>query len=155
MSDPKVTSPLGAALLATVKRHVTEKNCEDCRSYLEALAAELERVARSYVASEPAIETACIAISDIKVRVASHYKIRNADMTSDRRSRDVARPRQVAMYLSKVLTTRTLSEIGRLFGDRDHTTVMHAVRNIEGLRSRSPAFDREIRSLQEALVHGQ
>ena len=68
-----------------------------------------------------------ISIDEIQTRVSDHYRIRKAEMTSARRAREVARPRQVAMYLSKQLTPRSLPEIGRRFGGRDHTTVIHAV----------------------------
>ncbi|MGB1076863.1 MAG: chromosomal replication initiator protein DnaA [Bdellovibrionales bacterium] len=74
-----------------------------------------------------------ITIDEIQRRVAEHYNLKVADMHSARRSRNVARPRQVAMYLAKQLTARSLPEIGRKFGGRDHTTVMHAVRKIEEL----------------------
>ena len=76
-----------------------------------------------------------ISIDEIQTRVSDHYRIRKAEMTSARRAREVARPRQVAMYLSKQLTPRSLPEIGRRFGGRDHTTVIHAVRQIEKLRA--------------------
>ncbi|HAT34448.1 MAG TPA: chromosomal replication initiator protein DnaA, partial [Rhodospirillaceae bacterium] len=69
-----------------------------------------------------------VTIEEIQKRVAEHYNIRQSEMYSSRRARAVARPRQVAMYLSKQLTSRSLPEIGRKFGGRDHTTVMHAVR---------------------------
>src|SRR3546814_12581730 len=65
-----------------------------------------------------------ITIDDIQRRVAEHYRLKPADMVSARRAREVARPRQVAMYLAKRLTPRSLPEIGRRFGGRDHTTVM-------------------------------
>ena len=82
-----------------------------------------------------------VTIEEIQKRVAEHFNIKIADMHSARRARAVARPRQVAMYLAKQLTSRSLPEIGRKFGGRDHTTVMHAVRKIEELR----ATDAELR----------
>ncbi|MDO5658909.1 MAG: chromosomal replication initiator protein DnaA, partial [Paracoccus sp. (in: a-proteobacteria)] len=72
-----------------------------------------------------------LSIEDIQRRVAEHYNIKLADMVGPRRVRTVARPRQIAMYLAKQLTTRSLPEIGRRFGGRDHTTIMHGVRKIE------------------------
>lgn len=81
-----------------------------------------------------------LTIDDIQRKVAEHYKLKMADLLSARRAREVARPRQVAMYLAKKLTPRSLPEIGRRFGGRDHTTVMHAVKRVEELR----AVDREI-----------
>ena len=83
-----------------------------------------------------------VTIDEIQKRVAEHYNIRFADMHSARRARAVARPRQVAMYLCKQLTPRSLPEIGRKFGGRDHTTVMHAVRKIEELRAERPRHGR-------------
>jgi chromosomal replication initiator protein len=71
-----------------------------------------------------------ITIEEIQIRVAQHFNIKVAEMHSPRRARAVARPRQVAMYLAKQLTSRSLPEIGRKFGNRDHTTVMHADRKI-------------------------
>tara|TARA_B100000686_G_scaffold101382_1_gene108576 strand:+ start:21307 stop:22644 length:1338 start_codon:yes stop_codon:yes gene_type:complete len=74
-----------------------------------------------------------VTIEEIQRKVAEHFSIRLSDMSSARRARAVARPRQIAMYLSKQLTSRSLPEIGRTFGGRDHTTVMHAVSRIESL----------------------
>jgi len=92
-----------------------------------------------------------ISIDEIQTRVSEHYRIRKAEMTSARRAREVARPRQVAMYLSKQLTPRSLPEIGRRFGGRDHTTVIHAVRQIEKLRAQDPELDSDIRLLTRQL----
>jgi chromosomal replication initiator protein len=83
-----------------------------------------------------------ISIDEIQTKVSDHYRIRKAEMTSARRAREVARPRQVAMYLAKQMTQRSLPEIGRRFGGRDHTTVIHAVRQIEKLRARMPSSTR-------------
>jgi chromosomal replication initiator protein len=74
-----------------------------------------------------------------------------ADMTSARRSRAVARPRQVAMYLAKQMTPRSLPEIGKKFGGRDHTTVMHAVRQIERLSSEDRGIAEDLESLKRKL----
>ncbi|MDR3518616.1 MAG: chromosomal replication initiator protein DnaA [Azospirillaceae bacterium] len=92
-----------------------------------------------------------ITIDEIQKKVAEHYNIRLADMHSARRARAVARPRQVAMYLSKQLTARSLPEIGRKFGGRDHTTVMHAVRKVDELRSLDPAFAEDVELLRRML----
>ncbi len=72
-----------------------------------------------------------VTIDEIQRRVAEYYTIKLSDLLSARRAREVARPRQVAMYLAKRLTPRSLPEIGRRFGGRDHTTVMHAVKRID------------------------
>ena len=92
-----------------------------------------------------------ITIEDIQKRVAEHYNIRLADMHSARRARAVARPRQVAMYLAKQLTTRSLPEIGRKFGGRDHTTVMHAVKKVEELRQSDSTIAEDINLLRRML----
>jgi chromosomal replication initiator protein len=92
-----------------------------------------------------------VTIEEIQKRVAEHYSIRLADMHSPRRARLVARPRQVAMYLAKQLTARSLPEIGRKFGGRDHTTVMHAVKKIEELRATDSSFAEDIELLRRML----
>src|SRR5688572_11666306 len=92
-----------------------------------------------------------ITIDEIQAQVAEHYRIRKAEMTSARRAREVARPRQVAMYLSKQLTPKSLPDIGRRFGGRDHTTVIHAVRQIEKLRAADAELDADIRLLTRQL----
>ena len=92
-----------------------------------------------------------ISIDEIQTQVAEHYRIRKAEMTSARRAREVARPRQVAMYLSKQLTPKSLPDIGRRFGGRDHTTVIHAVKQIERLRASDAELDADIRLLTRQL----
>lgn len=93
-----------------------------------------------------------ITIDEIQRKVAEHYNIRLSDMHSARRARQVARPRQVAMYLAKQLTARSLPEIGRKFGGRDHTTVMHAVRKIEELSNDDVSFAQDVEILRRALT---
>ena len=92
-----------------------------------------------------------ITIEEIQRRVAEHYNIKLSEMSSERRARAVARPRQVAMFLSKQLTSRSLPEIGRKFGGRDHTTVMHAVRKIEELRLSDAAIAEDVELLKRTL----
>lgn len=92
-----------------------------------------------------------VTIDEIQRRVCDHYRIRQAEMSSARRAREVARPRQVAMYLAKQLTPRSLPEIGRRFGGRDHTTVIHAVRQIEKLRATDAELDADVRLLMRQL----
>ena len=92
-----------------------------------------------------------VTIEEIQKRVAEHFNIRLADMHSARRARAVARPRQVAMYLAKQLTTRSLPEIGRKFGGRDHTTVMHAVKKVDELRKADAAFGEDVELLRRML----
>jgi len=92
-----------------------------------------------------------VKIEDIQKLVASHYSVTRADILSSRRTAIVVKPRQVAMYLSKALTLRSLPEIGRRFGGRDHTTVLHAVRKIEGLCSSDSALREELELLKRML----
>ena len=92
-----------------------------------------------------------VRIEDIQRVVARQYNVSRSDLLSSRRTANVVRPRQVAMYLSKILTLRSLPEIGRRFGGRDHTTVLHAVRKIEALTGNDAAFAEEIESLKRQL----
>ncbi len=92
-----------------------------------------------------------ITIDEIQRTVCQFYRIDRAEMSSKRRARAVVRPRQVAMYLAKVLTPRSYPEIGRKFGGRDHSTVIHAVRLIEDLRKRDADMDGDVRSLLRQL----
>ncbi|QQG36691.1 MAG: chromosomal replication initiator protein DnaA [Micavibrio aeruginosavorus] len=93
-----------------------------------------------------------ITIDEIQRKVAEHYNIRLQDMHSARRARNVARPRQVAMYLAKQLTARSLPEIGRKFGGRDHTTVMHAVRKVEELMVEDTQIAQDVEIIRRALT---
>lgn len=93
-----------------------------------------------------------ITIDEIQRKVAEHYGIRMTDMHSARRARAVARPRQIAMYLCKRLTQRSLPEIGRKFGGRDHTTVMHAVRKVEELIDQDNGFADDVDVVRRALT---
>lgn len=92
-----------------------------------------------------------ITIDEIQRKSAEFFNVRLSDMLSARRARAVARPRQVAMYLAKQLTERSLPEIGRKFGGRDHTTVIHAVRRIEQLRESDTALNEDVEKLQRLL----
>ena len=92
-----------------------------------------------------------ISIDEIQKQVAAHYDVRVAEMFSARRARNIARPRQVAMYLAKTLTSLSYPEIGRRFGGRDHTTVMHAVRSIEGLINTDDSINEDVQLLRSLL----
>jgi len=94
-----------------------------------------------------------ISIDDIQKRVSAHYGVRVAEMFSARRARNIARPRQVAMYLAKTLTSLSYPEIGRQFGGRDHTTVMHAVRSIEGLIASDSGIAEDVQLLRSLLAN--
>ena len=92
-----------------------------------------------------------VRIEDIQRVVARQYNVSRADLLSSRRTANVVRPRQVAMYLAKILTLRSLPAIGRRFGGRDHTTVLHAVRKIEALAGNDTTFAEEIEGLKRQL----
>jgi chromosomal replication initiator protein len=92
-----------------------------------------------------------ITIDEIQKHVVEHYGLRLADMSSARRARAVARPRQIAMYLAKELTQRSLPEIGRRFGGRDHTTVMHAIARVTDLMTRDAAFAEDVERVRRRL----
>ena len=92
-----------------------------------------------------------ITIEEIQRKVSEHYNIRLSDMIGPKRLRTYARPRQIAMYLSKNLTSRSLPEIGRRFGGRDHTTVMHGVKRIEELKIQDGQVAEDVEILRRAL----
>lgn len=92
-----------------------------------------------------------ITIMDIQKKVSEYFGIKISDLTSSRRSRNIARPRQVAMFLSKTLTTRSLSEIGRKFGGKDHTTVIHAVKKVEEILQKDNEFAGDINLIKQSL----
>ena len=92
-----------------------------------------------------------ITIDEIQRAVSAHFDLKPLDLVSARRARVVARPRQIAMYLAKRLTTRSLPEIGRKFGGRDHSTVIHAVRRVEELRDSDREIDGAVRLLMRQL----
>ena len=92
-----------------------------------------------------------VTIEEIQKRVAEHYNLKLVEMSSARRARNVARPRQVAMYLSKQLTSRSLPEIGRKFGNRDHTTVMHACSRVQEIMDVDAGFAEDVELLRRML----
>lgn len=93
-----------------------------------------------------------ILSADIKRLVARSFRVSLLEMESQRRSQVVARPRQVAMYLTKRFTALSLPRIGRSYGDRDHTTVIHAVRRVKGLRKTDPDLDEQIAWIEAELI---
>jgi chromosomal replication initiator protein len=97
------------------------------------------------------IEPKRIKVEDILRIVSRHFAVSKADIMSDRRHRSVVRPRQIGMYLAKQLTSRSLPEIGRRFGNRDHTTVLHAIRKIEQLMNDDNQLREEIELLKRLL----
>ena len=121
------------AFASLIGRHITLEVTQDC------LADVLRASERK------------ITVEEIQRKVSEHYNIRLSDMIGPKRLRTYARPRQIAMFLSKQLTSRSLPEIGRRFGGRDHTTVMHGVRRIEELRSLDGQIAEDLEMLRRAL----
>ena len=97
------------------------------------------------------IQNRQISVENIQKTVADFYKIKVADMYSKKRPASIARPRQIAMYLAKELTQKSLPEIGELFGGRDHTTVLHAVRKIAGERAKDSELNQQLHVLEQTL----
>jgi len=94
-----------------------------------------------------------VTIGEIQRGVADHYAIKLSDLLSPRRARSVARPRQIAMFLSKELTSKSLPEIGRQFGNRDHTTIMHGVKRVIQLCKEDPSIREDVEMLRRRLQH--
>jgi hypothetical protein len=94
----------------------------------------------------------CPSIAEIKITAALYYKVRPFDLECARRTKDIIIPRQVAMYLAKTLTLRSLPEIGRRFGGRDHTTVLHAVRKIARLLPLNPELAFDVATIERDLL---
>lgn len=113
----------------------------------------LQKVCSVPVDPEPVVKPPKVKVETIIRTVAKHYGVSFTDILSARRTTDVVKPRQVAAYLTKTITLRSLPEIGRRFG-RDHTTILSSVRKITRCRAESPAFDEELRSLESVLLAG-
>lgn len=139
--------------------HKIQSNVRELEGALNRMAAHASLVGRTLTIEMAAdvlkdvlrANERHITIEEIQRNVCAHFNIKMTDMSSARRARAVARPRQIAMYLAKMLTSRSLPEIGRKFGNRDHTTVMHAVRKIEELRAVDPSINEDVEILIRAL----
>ena len=149
-------SPAVAAYVA----NVITTNGRDLDGAVNRLMAHATLAAKAHTveSAEAAIrdlirtrEPKRVKIEDIQKLVASHYNVSRADILSSRRTAAVVRPRQIAMYLSKALTPRSLPEIGRRFGGRDHTTVLHAVRKIENLCGAETTLAEEVELFKRLL----
>ncbi|MGE0846236.1 MAG: helix-turn-helix domain-containing protein, partial [Flavobacteriaceae bacterium] len=110
--------------------------------------AYAERAIRDIVVQR---ERPQVKIESIQRAVAQHYRLSRQDLISARRTQAIVRPRQIAMYLAKQMTLRSLPEIGRRFGNRDHTTVLHAVRKIESLLAENDEMAREVADLRRLI----
>ncbi|RYF06173.1 MAG: chromosomal replication initiator protein DnaA [Comamonadaceae bacterium] len=109
------------------------------------------QLAREALRDLLSIQNRQISVENIQKTVADYYKIKVADMYSKKRPASIARPRQIAMYLAKELTQKSLPEIGELFGGRDHTTVLHAVRKIAGERQQLTELNQQLHVLEQTL----
>jgi chromosomal replication initiator protein len=109
------------------------------------------QLAREALRDLLSIQNRQISVENIQKTVADYYKIKIADMYSKKRPASIARPRQIAMYLAKELTQKSLPEIGELFGGRDHTTVLHAVRKIGGERQQITELNQQLHVLEQTL----
>ena len=109
------------------------------------------QLARDALKDLLSIQNRQISVENIQKTVADYYKIKVADMYSKKRPASIARPRQIAMYLAKELTQKSLPEIGELFGGRDHTTVLHAVRKISGERQQLTELNQQLHVLEQTL----
>ena len=109
------------------------------------------QLAREALRDLLSIQNRQISVENIQKTVADYYKIKVADMYSKKRPASIARPRQIAMYLAKELTQKSLPEIGELFGGRDHTTVLHAVRKIAGERQTNTELNQQLHVLEQTL----
>lgn len=109
------------------------------------------QLAREALRDLLSIQNRQISVENIQKTVADYYKIKVADMYSKKRPVSIARPRQIAMYLAKELTQKSLPEIGELFGGRDHTTVLHAVRKISGERQQLTELNQQLHVLEQTL----
>src|SRR5919198_19364 len=132
------------------RRWRSRKRCEPSTSWSSTTcnSFKADREVRDLIRPQ---EPKRVKIEDIQRVVARQYNVSRSDLLSSRRTANVVRPRQVAMYLAKTLTLRSLPEIGRRFGGRDHTTVLHAVRKIENLVNTDSALAEEIELLKRQL----
>ena len=109
------------------------------------------QLARETLSDLLSIQNRQISVENIQKTVADYYKIKVADMYSKKRPNSIAYPRQIAMYLAKELTQKSLPEIGELFGGRDHTTVLHAVRKIAAERQKMTELNQQLHVLEQTL----
>ena len=133
---------------------VLQSNADDFRRVDDAgfhNVAITPQVAKEALRDLLAVQSRQISIENIQKTVADYYKIKVSDMHSKKRSRIVARPRQMAMALAKELTPMSLPEIGQNFGGRDHTTVLHACRQIASLRESTPQIQHDFAFLLQVL----
>jgi chromosomal replication initiator protein len=150
--------PLGEDVAFFVAKHL-RSNIRELEGALRKILAYVQfhgkevniEVARSALKDLLSIQNRQISVESIQRTVANFYNIKVADMYSKKRPANIARPRQIAMFMAKELTQKSLPEIGELFGGRDHTTVLHAVRKITEERQRDSHLNHELHVLEQAL----
>ena len=123
-------------IIAFGRVHKKELNITECKNLLKDVLNQ----------------TKVITVDKIQNTVSNFYNIQLSEMLSQRRSRPLARPRQIAMFLAKKMTTRSLPEIGRRFANRDHTTVIHAVKTITRLRDKDEEMAKNIAQIKSLLL---
>lgn len=153
---PTLTMPQNARDHLAARINATPRDLEGAfnqvvaRSEFLGCALSLENVREALAHARYSAQTRP-TVDKIQRTAAAHFGISIDELLSKRRARAVARPRQIAMYLCKILTTRSLPDIGRRFGGRDHTTVIHAVKRIEALRAEDKALNHHVETIIEAL----
>ncbi|MEO0821287.1 MAG: chromosomal replication initiator protein DnaA [Pseudomonadota bacterium] len=148
--DPKVLEMLAHRISSNVR--VLEGALTRLFAYASYIGAPVDlAMTRECLADLLRSAERKVTVEEIKRQVAEHYNLRMSDLISPRRQRTVARPRQVAMYLAKTLTSKSLPEIGRSFGGRDHTTVLHAVKKVEELRKADERLAEDVEILRRTL----
>ena len=145
-------------ILAHVARHVTSSGRELEGAFNQLLfrrsfepSLSIDRVDELLGHLVNAGEPKRVRIEDIQRIVSRHYNVSRQEMISNRRTRTIVKPRQIAMFLSKTMTPRSFPEIGRRFGGRDHTTVLHAVRKIENLLQQDTKLSHEVELLRRLI----
>lgn len=153
------TLDIGEDILAHVAQNITASGRELEGAFNQLLFRRsfepnltLERVDQLLGHLVNAGEPKRVRIEDIQRVVSRHYNVSRQELVSDRRTRVIVKPRQIAMYLAKTMTPRSFPEIGRRFGGRDHTTVLHAVRKIEGLINGDTKLGHEIELLKRLII---
>jgi chromosomal replication initiator protein len=153
------TLDIGETILAHVAQNITSSGRELEGAFNQLLFRRsfepnlsIERVDELLGHLVNAGEPKRVRIEDIQRVVSRHYNVTRQELVSDRRTRVIVKPRQIAMYLAKTMTPRSFPEIGRRFGGRDHTTVLHAVRKIEDLINSDTKLGHEIELLKRLII---
>jgi chromosomal replication initiator protein len=139
-----------SARIAVERHQAYERKARAVNAVVARIQAEDQKAVQAIEESIRAVKR--IRVHDILEAVSEHFHVSYVDLISDRRTKKIVRPRQVAMYLARELTTRSLPEIGRSMGGKDHTTVIHGVRKIEQLIAEGHAISADVAALRERLT---